>query len=108
MEEQLITSKTAKLAIKKNCEFIDFLWGYDKKHNLIKGDKLQKQCTQSLLQTWLRKKHNIIVIITPVKEKHSNDGGRDNISISKDSISNVFEIYIYQDNLLKINIYNEY
>lgn len=56
MKEQLITFETAKLAKEKGFRLlVDFESSYP---------------TQSLLQKWLREKHNIDVVISP--ERYSN------------------------------------
>lgn len=71
MEEQLISFETAKLAKEKGfCEFYNALY-YDKDGNEWIGfssstkdyeDKYVRS-SQSLLQKWLREKHNISVIV---------------------------------------------
>ena len=61
MEDTLITFETAKLAKEKGFEFKvvwEYILGFKNNHE---RDKYLP--TQSLLQKWLREKHNIIVLV---------------------------------------------
>ena len=78
MTDQLISFKTAKLAKEKGfneqCKMIhidcpeypnwhDKIGTYDTMPHLVKGCKVTNIPTQSLLQKWLREKHNIHIFI---------------------------------------------
>lgn len=61
MEDKLITFKTAKLAKEKSFDFSERYYNYDGKIEPIIGlvSCAYPAPTQSLLQRWLREKHNI-------------------------------------------------
>jgi hypothetical protein len=60
MEDQLISFETAKLAKEKGYDF-ENTWEYIDKMFRYKHDMTRFLITQSLLQKWLREKHNIII-----------------------------------------------
>jgi hypothetical protein len=80
MEEQLISQKLAKLAIKKGCNLPIYGKGYeysDRDGNVfwtntefgISGKEKTKPVivmTQSLLQKWIMKNHNILINVFPL------------------------------------------
>lgn len=73
MEEKLISFKTAQLAKEKGCE----LSLYIPSDNIDGADIL---CTQSLLQKWLREKHNVHIWVFPLslnnyQYNYFKDGG---------------------------------
>ena len=69
MEEQLISFRTALLAKEKGVfkdEVIEY-YSEDYKEECCSGVRSFPKCTQSLLQKWLREKHNQLVYV-----EHSN------------------------------------
>lgn len=74
MKEKLITFKTAKLARDKGFKTSNNHWTYKNQGEMyytntkggISGEEdTVKIVTQALLQTWLRKKHNIDIMVAP-------------------------------------------
>ena len=89
MEEQLISFETAKLAKEKGFDFIYIIDNELTNHSLI---------TQSLLQKWLREKHQIIV---DVSLDFFN-------SYTKESIKYSPTFYTYSNNKKRFWIYTDY
>ena len=83
MEEQLITFETAKLAKEKGFNELTsyaYLRNFNKKYLCLddieckyKNSEIRTHNyavpTQALLQKWLRKKHNLVLILCPTFEK---------------------------------------
>ena len=75
MQDKLISCETAKLAEEKGFKNKNYYFGY-KDDKLVVKDQYPntiKAYTQSLLQKWLREKHNIDVLIkydSPVRPKY--------------------------------------
>ena len=75
MKEQLITFETAKLAKKKGFDipvhyFVSDVSGYSANMNAVQDFNKEQASfysapTQSLLQKWLREKHNCVVFTKP-------------------------------------------
>lgn len=60
---------------------------------------------QAVLQNWLRRRHNIVVVTVPIPEIFTDNGGRDgNMSYSKDTITKRFQAHVYQNYKLKASI----
>ena len=90
MEEQLITFYTAKVVKEKGCKLKLFGKGFtytDEKGNKfwtniwggISGNENTKpvlNCTQSLLQKWLRREHDVFISINTTSE-YFNPGGQE-------------------------------
>ena len=104
MEDKLVSLETAKLAKKK--EFNEICQYYyeilDKPINLQKmscsnaeGYKQPTAPTQSLLQKWLREKHNIHLIAY----KNINIDGYDWCYITTDGITNINSYKTYEEAL---------
>jgi len=91
IEEQNISVKTAKLAIAKGCELDlyngdweyedeygdTFVCNFDPSKDKSKVKKNLRQvtrCTQSLLQTWLRKRNIIVLVHNPAGYKCTVNG----------------------------------
>lgn len=74
MEDSLITYKTAKLAKERGFPQKGNL-AYNKDGNLGKRYKALNYAapTQSLLQKWLREKHNIVVCVTYFPTRNSDE-----------------------------------
>ena len=88
MKEQLITFETAKLAKKKGCSLRKCACG-----KLPKCTCTESTLSQSLLQRWLREKHNIhieIMALFPLSETWDVT-----VFLYKDDISNI-EVGVYK------------
>lgn len=76
MEEQLVTQETAILAKEKGFDEVtdvffnsSYPWPGEENINALRhsdGNDFTSVPTQSLLQKWLREKHDIVVFVTPL------------------------------------------
>jgi len=93
MEDQLISFDTAKLAKEKGLTYDDICQSYRRDGGFTyvrNDDEFYLAPTQSLLQNWLREKHNMFVIVTA--EFYSN-GINHNVQILTYDKNNTQEDY---------------
>lgn len=86
MHDSLIKHKTSLLAYKKGLRTSLF----------VSQEPIRVK--QIVLQAWLKRRHNILVVVVPIPEIFTDNGGRDgNMSYSKDTITKRFQAHVYQD-----------
>ena len=106
MNEQLISFETAKLAKEKGLTYNNVGQSYRPDGRFTYGrndDLFYPAPTQSLLQKWLREKHNIHIVVNPTIEMHWTFGlinlGNENIKLNGPIVYNNHDYNTYEEAL---------